>query len=291
MVLSMTGYGAATSFFGSKEIRLEIKAINSKMGDMRFRIPYRYGALEVKLRRIILDSAHRGKFEVNITTLSDANDDEYEINLPLFRNYYMSLRETLKDLNASEDDLASAILKINNVVKRNDNVISEEEEQVVLECLHKALKTLEDFRRSEGKTLEDDFNLRSQNILDNISHFEPLEAKRSEHMRARLIKSFQGIGKEIELDKNRFEQELVYYFEKLDITEEKVRLKQHCEYFLKTLASPDPVKGKSLAFISQEMGREINTLGSKANDHQIQHVVVRMKEELEKIKEQLANVV
>jgi uncharacterized protein (TIGR00255 family) len=287
----MTGYGSASTFFDEKEIRVEIKTINSKLGDMRFRMPQRYGALEVKMRRNILESAYRGKFEVNIISQSESSDDDYEINLPLFRSYYKSISDTLSELNATESNLASGILKIYNVVKANDAAVSSEEEKAIMLCLQEALTTLELFRLDEGRMMELDFRLRCKNILQKIDDLEPFEKQRSIDIRARLMKSFEDLGKNMDIDKNRFEQELVYYFDKLDITEEKVRLIQHCQYFLSQLDHDDAAKGKSLAFISQEMGREINTLGSKANDHQIQHIVVQMKEELEKIKEQLANVV
>ncbi len=291
MILSMTGYGEASTFFEDKEIKVEVKTINSKAGDIRFRIPHRYSALEIKLRRIVQETAHRGKIEVTISTQSDKMDDEYEINLPLFNAYYKSLSSALNKMNVVDGSLAAGILKIYNVVRPNNSTVSLEETQVVISCLHAALDALKTFRSEEGQALLADFKLRSSLIASKIDEISPFETQRLEELKTRLIKNFESIGREVDIHKNRFEQELTYYLEKFDLTEEKVRLKQHCDFFLQTLQNKDEVKGKSLAFISQEMGREINTIGSKANNHRIQHIVVGMKEELEKIKEQLANVV
>ena len=291
MILSMTGYGESTVHHENKRIKVEIKAINSKMGDIRFKMPARYNSLEVKFRRILQDHAHRGKFDVSITTQSDASDDEYAINLPLFKSYYKSLNEVLNELDAKESNLAAGILKIYNVVKPNSESITETEENQITSCLMEALQNLKSFRLEEGQALFSDFEFRCKSINDQIDLIAPLEEKRTQNLKSRLLKNLELVDSESDIDRNRFEQEIVYYLEKLDLTEEKVRLKQHCQFFIKTLTSDQAVKGKSLAFISQEMGREINTMGSKANDHQIQHIVVHMKEELEKIKEQLANVV
>ena len=291
MILSMTGFGEATVHHQNKEIRFEVKAINSKMGDIRFKMPHRYSSLEIKFRRMIQELAFRGKFDVTVSTQSEAADDEYQINLPLFKSYYKSLNQTLSELDAQESNLAAGILKIYNVVKPNNSAISNQEEEILTKGLAKALDVLKKFRLNEGSALQADFDLRCKSISSNIDLIEPLEEARTKNLKERLFKNVELVGKEVDVDKNRFEQEVVYYLEKFDLTEEKVRLRQHCEFFTKTLKNSEFVKGKSLAFISQEMGREINTIGSKANDHRIQHIVVHMKEELEKIKEQLANVV
>mgnify|MGYP003870126523 CR=1 FL=1 len=291
MILSMTGFGAASTFYENKEIKIEVKSINSKAGDIRFRMPHRYSALEIRLRRIVQEMAHRGKIEVNITTQSDAADDEYEINIPLFKSYYQSLNNVLTDIDAQDANLAAGILKIYNVVRPNNQSIPDTEESALINCMREALDALKVYRLDEGQAMEADFKSNANNISSKIDEIEPHENQRIIDQRNRLKKSFADIGNDIDLDKNRFEQELTYYLEKFDLNEEKVRLKQHCDYFIQTLAKPDEVKGKSLAFISQEMGREINTIGSKANNHHIQHIVVSMKEELEKIKEQLANVI
>ena len=290
-MLSMTGFGSANGQFEGREFRIDIKAINSKMGDMRFRLPIRYSPLELRMRRFILDRAHRGKFDVTLSAKSLSGDDDYKIDLPLFQTYYEDLQQLLAQIGVTDSSLASGILKIQNVVRANEAEISAQEEQVIFDCLTEALNQIFAFRLAEGTMMAEEFEKGCRQIESKIGLLEPLEGQRFERMREKLKKSFEEINHEIEIDKNRFEQELVYYIEKLDVTEEKVRLQQHCAYFLQTLKEEKPVKGKTLAFITQEMGREINTIGSKANDHRIQHIVVEMKEELEKIKEQLANVV
>lgn len=287
----MTGFGAAKAYFNEKEISIEIKAINSKTGDIRFRMPHRYSALEITLRRLVQQHAHRGKIDVTISTLSGEADDEYEINLPLFKSYYQSLQQTLSDLDAQDGNLASGILKIYNVVRPNTSSIADDEMEAIVTCTNAALDKLKDFRKEEGSAMKSDFALRCTNINEKIDLLAEFEEARTTAQREKLHKNLTDNVTDVEYDKNRFEQEIIYYLEKFDLTEEKVRLRQHCEFFMETLTNSDEVKGKSLAFISQEMGREINTLGSKANHHQIQRIVVAMKDELEKIKEQLANVV
>jgi uncharacterized protein (TIGR00255 family) len=291
MILSLTGFGSATQTFNQKLIRIDIKAINSRQADIRFRMPIRYAALEMPFRKSILQHVRRGKIDVTINTDSGEGDDDYTLNLPLFKSYYQQISAELENINAPKEELAQGILRIYNVVKPNTQEISEEEQEAIHSCLINALDELKSYRATEGKSIFDDLNKCSTNITELLTRIETHEGERTKRIRDRIKKNMGELLNDVDFDRNRIEQEMIYYLEKLDISEEKVRLLQHCQYFQKTLQSKEQEKGKSLNFISQEIGREINTLGSKANDYQIQHLVIQMKEDLEKIKEQLPNVV
>lgn len=289
MLLSMTGFGNATVEFGQKTISVEIRSLNSKFTDLRIKLPQVYKGKEAELRKLISDKAERGKLDVMIDVKTAEGDGEYGLNKNLFRKYHKELADLSSELDLKGADLLQAILKLPNVVATEEGTLSDEEWEALKTTATKAMQTFTSFRKQEGAAMEEDCKLRTNNILGLLKDLAPYEDQRVEKVRARLKQNMEEyVGKD-NIDANRFEQEILYYLEKIDITEEKVRLEQHCNYFLSELYKEYSLKGRKLSFISQEMGREINTLGSKANSSDIQRIVVNMKDELEKIKEQVAN--
>ena len=291
MLLSMTGFGRSTGSFKDKTISIEIRSLNSKFTDTRFKIPQNFKEKEPELRRIITDKAERGKIDLTIDVKSMSGDGEFGLNPELFKKYYRELHALMQEMDIPQGDLVQAILRLPNVVYTASDSVDEEEWGVVLKTLHEAIDSFTKFRIAEGKAMETDCKLRIKNILEGLNQLDPHEAERIGKLRHRLAQNMEEyVGKD-NIDANRFEQEILYYLEKIDITEEKVRLEQHCKFFLEELASNSgTIKGRKLSFISQEMGREINTLGSKANSSNIQRLVVQMKDDLEKIKELVANI-
>jgi uncharacterized protein (TIGR00255 family) len=290
MLLSMTGFGKAVGEYQKKTITADIKSLNGKTSDIRVKLPNNYRSKEILIRNLAMDKAKRGKLDLNITVSSD-EEGEYGLNQSLFKKYFQELKELQADLTYDSGDLFSAILRIPNVVNVEEREIDEDEWLAVCQTLDQALEELMEFRRKEGRAMEKDLTSNIQIILDRLEEIAPYESKRIEKLKARLQKNLQEFLGSDNVDQNRFEQEALFYIEKLDINEEKVRLAQHCKYFVEVVQSPNSAVGKKLSFISQEIGREINTLGSKAQDSNIQQLVVQMKESLEQIKEQLANVV
>ncbi|MEM8908327.1 MAG: YicC/YloC family endoribonuclease [Bacteroidota bacterium] len=289
MLLSMTGYGRAVQTYADRTITVEIRSLNSKFTDLRFKIPQNYKEKEPEMRKIISETAERGKIDVTIDVKSLEGDGEYALNLALFKKYHKELTELSTELQIQSADILQAILRLPNVVAADERSIDEEEWKVLKSVLQEALTQFTLFRKEEGEAMERDCRTRVEEIANEIDRLDPFEAERVNKLRERIRKKMEEyVGKE-NIDANRFEQEILYYLEKIDITEEKVRLAQHCKYFQEVLATKNSLKGRKLSFISQEMGREINTLGSKANSSEIQRIVVRMKDELEKIKEQVAN--
>ncbi|MBP6826265.1 MAG: YicC family protein [Saprospiraceae bacterium] len=286
----MTGYGRATGSFDEKTISVEVRALNSKMTDLKIRLPGEYKEKEVELRKIVNDHAERGKLDIIIDVQNADGAATVSLNEALFRGYHRELTRLTGELGMGQTDLLQAILRIPNVVASMSGEVNEEEWKTVCDTVGKALDNLRAFRGQEGQALETDLRLRVGNILILLAQVPPFEQDRFQRMRERLRNNMdEAFGKE-SLDTNRFEQEILYYLEKMDITEEKVRLEQHCRYFIEQVDNQQQSAGRTLNFISQEMGREINTLGAKAYDADIQRLVVQMKDELEKIKEQLANV-
>lgn len=286
----MTGYGRAHGSFGEKTITVEVRALNSKMTDIKLRLPADFKEKEVELRKIVSDHAERGKIDVVVEVQNADGAASVSLNEALFRGYHRELTRLTSELGIGQTDLLQAILRIPNVVSAASGEVDEDEWEAVCETVTRALDSFKNFREQEGKALEADLRLRVANILLLLADVTPFEKDRFERMRERLRNNMEeAVGKE-SLDSNRFEQEILYYLEKMDVTEEKVRLEQHCKYFLEQMSNPKQSAGRSLGFISQEMGREINTLGAKAYDADIQRFIVQMKDELEKIKEQLANV-
>jgi uncharacterized protein (TIGR00255 family) len=290
MIKSMTGFGKAEFEVNNKKITLELKALNSKQIDINARIPSVYREKEIEIRKELAEKLMRGKVDLTIYVENHGEDSNSKINEPILKGYFRQLKEINEELGLPTDQVSmQAILRLPDVVKTEYETLDEEEWQVILEHLRKALDDLEEFRIAEGKALETDITANTKSIKKLLQQISPFEEQRMETVKNRLTENLGKLNLNGNVDENRFEQELVYYLDKMDMNEEKVRLENHCTYFLETLVLPES-GGKKLAFISQEMGREINTLGSKAYDSNIQRLVVQMKDHLERIKEQLLNV-
>lgn len=285
----MTGYGRVEVPVEEKTLIVEVKSLNSKLPDIRIKTSMHLGQRELDLRRLILDSAVRGKIDVAIDVRHSGGGEMTPPNFDLIRSYYKGLKGLAEEIGVDDSNLYSTVLKLPNIFMSENGELDDELWQKMRQATEDALNLLRGFRQKEGNSLFEDLSERTRNISRLLADIEPLETERSEALRSRLRQKIQEIESE-SVDQNRFEQELIYYMDKLDIHEEKVRLEQHCQYFLEVLGTDASIKGKKLNFISQEIGREINTLGSKAQWSSIQHLVVQMKNELEKIKEQLANV-
>ena len=290
----MTGYGKALAELPGKKLVVEIKSLNSKGLDLSVKLPGAFREKEMEIRNLLSQRLERGKVELYVSAETSSDATAYSINKPLFLQYYKGLKSLLAEMEGEQaDGLLPVILKFPDVLQSEKADYEESDWNLLAEGIEAALKQAEEFRSSEGKVLETDIQIRVQMILDLLNSIEPFEQNRLSDIRERIRTGFQNISKSELLstlpDQNRFEQELIYYIERLDITEEKVRLKKHCDYFTETIKEPAS-KGKKLGFVAQEMGREINTIGSKANDAGIQMIVVQMKDELEKIKEQLLNI-
>ncbi len=294
MIISMTGYGKAIAELPGKKLVIEIKSLNSKGLDLSIKLPGAFREKEMEIRTLLSERLGRGKVELYVSAERSSDSAAYSINKPLFLQYYQEMKSLLSELNEEHrEGLFSAILKIPDVLQSEKAEFEENDWGLVADGIENGLRSVEEFRSAEGNILETDMRARVQLILDSLSSIEPYENNRLNDIRERIRTGFQNITKsdllQTKPDENRFEQELIYYIERLDITEEKVRLKKHCDYFIETLNDARS-QGKKLGFVSQEMGREINTIGSKANDAGIQKIVVQMKDELEKIKEQLLNI-
>jgi uncharacterized protein (TIGR00255 family) len=290
MIKSMTGYGIASFDSGSSKYTVEIKSLNSKFLELSLRLPKIFSEKEFQLRNECSKQIERGKVNLSIN-VEQANSTikAAGIDTVLLKNYYEQLKAVSAELNEPTSNLLQLALGLPEVVKYDEETVSEEEWKIVEKTFQQALTAFQQFRSDEGNVLEQDVKYRIDIILQNLKLVEVEEPKRVPVIRERLNQFLSEAAGREGIDQNRFEQELIYYIDKLDITEEKIRLKTHCDYFIETLKNAD-ANGKKLGFISQEIGREINTLGSKANDANMQKLVVGMKEELEKIKEQLLNV-
>ena len=298
MILSMTGYGKAVATFNEKKISVEIKSLNSKALDLSTRVAPLYREKEMEIRQMIQQKVIRGKVDFAIWIEKDAATEAAPINVALIENYYNQLQNVAKRLGLScqevnggniASDWMKVLMRMPDVMSRQEiEELSDEEWAVVRQAIDDALCALVDFRKQEGSALEKKFNEKIDNIEALMLSIEPYEKARVEKIRARIIDGLKAIP-EIEYDKNRLEQELIYYIEKLDISEEKQRLANHLNYFRETMAEVEGGQGKKLGFIAQEMGREINTTGSKSNQAEMQDIVVKMKDELEQIKEQVLN--
>lgn len=290
MLLSMTGYGRAYGHHGDKNIMVEARALNSRMTDLKLRLPGDYREKELELRKLIADHAERGKIDVVVEVQNSDGAATVTLNEALFKGYYRELTRLSEELNIPTGDVMQSILRIPNVVNTPAAEVDEEEWEAICRIVKSALDQMRIFRRNEGKVLEADLRARAEQILSLLKEVGPYEEARVVRMRERLRGSLEeNFGTE-NVDANRYEQEILYYLEKIDMSEEKLRLEQHCKYFTEQIMNPQQSAGRTLNFMSQEIGREINTMGAKAYDADIQRIVVRMKDELEKIKEQLANV-
>ncbi|GGH17384.1 YicC family protein [Mucilaginibacter phyllosphaerae] len=286
----MTGYGIASFDSGKTKYTVEIKSLNSKFLELSLRLPKIFSEKEFQLRNECSKQIDRGKVNLSINVeQANSNVKAAGIDRELLKHYYNQLKSVSDELNEPGGNLLQLALGLPEVVKYEEDTVSDDEWKLVEKTFQQAMAAFQQFRSDEGNVLEGDIKMRIGIILKNLELVEVEEPKRVPVIRERLNQFLsEAVGAE-SMDKNRFEQELIYFIDKLDITEEKIRLKSHCDYFLETLKNAD-ANGKKLGFISQEIGREINTLGSKANDANMQKLVVGMKEELEKIKEQLLNV-
>jgi len=290
MIKSMTGFGLAATDHENVKFAVEIKSLNSKFLELNLKLPRAYSDKELFLRNICSKEIERGKVNISINIeRSEDNQKGATINAALLSRYYKQLEEINVSLGANSSNLLQAALNFPEVITYTEEEVGENDWDILHQTFLKALANFNQFRMDEGAVLRTDLALRIKNILSFFAQIDELAPLRVPQVKARLTQFLEeNVGK-VNIDQNRLEQELIYYIDKLDITEEKTRLKSHCDYFNETLKSKD-ANGKKLGFISQEIGREINTMGAKANDAQIQQLVVGMKEELEKIKEQLLNV-
>lgn len=284
----MTGFGKAELILPDKKVTIEIKSLNGKNIDSNVKIPVFYREKEIVIRKILQDYLKRGKIDFNIYYELNEGISGNSINKKIFRAYFKQINELKDELNLTSKEILSSILRLPDTIKTDKIELDEKEWAQVENGIYKALDDLNQFRKQEGMAMMKDLQERVKSIIKLLNSIEPFEKERIIRLRERISKNLQEL-KLSEADNNRYEQEMIYYLEKLDISEEKIRLANHCEYFLETLKNGEE-SGKKLAFISQEIGREINTLGSKASESNIQHVVVKMKDELEKIKEQILNV-
>ncbi|HRL72164.1 MAG TPA: YicC family protein [Flavobacterium sp.] len=285
MIQSMTGFGKATLQLPTKKITVEVKSLNSKGLDLSVRMPSLYREMELGLRNQIALKLERGKVDFSIFIESTAEQTSTKVNVPIVKAYIKQLREVYAD--ADETELMKMAVRMPDTMKIERDEIDENDWIQIQTVIEEALQNILNFRRDEGASLEKEFQLRIGNIRQYMTDALALDPERVQAIKDRLQTAISEL--KVNVDENRFEQELIYYLEKLDITEEKVRLTNHLDYFLETINGTE-ANGRKLGFITQEMGREINTMGSKSNHAQMQKLVVQMKDELEKIKEQVLNV-
>ncbi|WP_046754893.1 YicC/YloC family endoribonuclease [Kordia jejudonensis] len=285
MIKSMTGFGKSVEQLPSKKITIELKSLNSKSLDLNARIPSYYREKELSMRKLIASSLLRGKIDFSLYVEVTAEETSTVVNKAVVTEYMNQMRQI--EPSASAVELLQMAVRMPDALKTEREEIDEREYEVILKALQHAIQELNNYRTAEGKVLEEDFLLRVRNISGLLNDVIEIDDERMASVKQRLRKALDDLKEQV--DENRFEQELIYYLEKFDITEEKVRLANHLDYFSKSLHSKDS-NGKKLGFITQEIGREINTIGSKSNYAPMQQLVVQMKDELEKIKEQLLNV-
>ena len=290
MIQSMTGYGKAVVAYKEKKINVEVKSLNSKSLDLSTRIAPLYREKEMEIRQVISRRLLRGKVDFSIWIEKEAGMDAIPVNAALVENYYRQIMEISEKTGIPEpQDWFNILLRMPDVTTKTEvEVLSDEEWTVALQAINEAITQLVNFRSQEGAALQKRFEQNISSIADLLASIEPYEKMRVEKIRARIIEGLSAIP-ELDYDKNRLEQELIYYIEKLDISEEKQRLANHLAYFRQTMDEEES-QGKKLGFIAQEMGREINTTGSKSNQAEMQNIVVKMKDQLEQIKEQVLNV-
>lgn len=286
----MTGYGKAECVLPEKKLSIEIKSLNSKQLDANIRVPSLYKEKELEIRQLIAEELERGKVECTFYYELTGNEGSAVINEPVVKGYYEHLYRISGELGLNPSlELLGMVMRMPDAIRSEKPELDKEEWMAVKQALQQALQELIHFRSNEGKAMGKDLRERVVTISGKLSQVEKHEQDRINQIRARIDNNLATLSPREEIDQNRFEQELIFYLEKLDISEEKVRLANHCSYFLETMEEERAV-GKKLGFISQEMGREINTLGSKANHAEIQRLVVEMKDELERIKEQILNI-
>lgn len=285
MIQSMTGFGKAVSQTPNKKITVEIKSLNSKNLDLNVRLSSQYRQKEMEIRKLTAKLLERGKIDLSVYMDYTGEETSSEVNQPIVKGYI----KQLKEISDGEDmELLKMAVRMPDAISSQRSEVDVSELNVLVDTIQNALNQVLSYRNQEGLALEKDFLIRIKALTSLLEEVKKWAPKRVEEVKTRLQKSLEEL--KIEVDQNRFEQELIYYLEKYDVTEEITRLEHHLEYFLQTMEEPHAMKGKKLAFIAQEIGREINTIGSKSNYALLQQVVVKMKDELEKLKEQLLNV-
>lgn len=285
---SMTGFGKANRENEKLTITVEVKSLNSKGFDLSIRLPFFFKEKEMELRNELQKTLERGKVELYVTTEYKQNQSGIKINTELAKEYHQQLQVLSSELKEQQVNLFAEVLKMPDVIKTDKKELNEEDWKLVKETIFEAIQSMQQFRKDEGKSIAKDFNSQINSISKKLDEVKLHDTERIEGIKNRIKNNMLDVVSKNAFDENRFEQELIYYIEKIDINEEKVRLATHCNYFLSTM--DEPACGRKLNFIAQEIGREINTIGSKANDARIQRLVVEMKDELEKIKEQTNNV-
>jgi len=289
MIHSMTGYGKAEGIIGNKKITIQLRSLNSKQADVSVKVPSTFKDQELVFRKEIANQLQRGKIEMYLSYESNEKDNSYEVDEEVFQRYYNQLSLLNGKFKLDNSNLTATILKMPEILKAREETINDNDNVALLELLQQALSDINTFRADEGKTLETDLTEHVNQIDGLLTEALKYEDERTATVRARILSNLEDSQQQDKVDMDRFEQEMIFYMEKYDISEEKVRLKAHCDYFKKTMSEAEG-QGKKLGFISQEIGREVNTLGSKSNHAQMQKLVVQMKDQLEKIKEQVLNV-
>ena len=284
MIMSMTGFGKTEAQWEDKSLSIEIRSLNSKSADINLRTPSYLREIDTEIRKLIAKKLHRGKIDLNIFIEFNGKNVPTAINSSVVKEYMAQLKQIEEN---NEIDYLAIAMRLPDTLSSERNTLQEDEKKAIFNLLDDAIKNIETYRLDEGKVLEKDFLLRLDLIETYLEDAIEIDPERSKKIEVKLRASLEEL--KIEIDSNRFEQELIFYLEKFDITEEKVRLQNHLDYFKKVLENDFP-NGKKLGFVAQEIGREINTIGSKANHSELQKIVVQMKDELEKIKEQLLNV-
>lgn len=298
MIQSMTGFGKATAEIAHKKVTVEVKSLNSKQLDLMMKVCPQYREREMEFRQLVQREMQRGKVDLNVTVELQPSDEAPRVNVQVVKEYKKQVDAVCDELNMAHPGYGSEssammlqlLLRMPDVISQQTQVIEQEELNAVTQVVAEAVQKLVAFRQQEGESLYRVFTEKIANIRSLLASVEPYEAERTERIRQNLLDRLEKLP--VDYDKNRLEQEMIYYIEKLDINEEKHRLTNHLDYFIETMNAPMDAggHGKKLGFIAQEMGREINTLGSKSNQAEMQRIVVRMKDELEQIKEQVLNV-
>lgn len=288
----MTGYGRGSADYNDMKVLSEIRSLNSKVTDLRIKLPVSLGEKEIDLRNLVLQRTQRGKIEMTISFEGDLTLDDLDYDKALIRKHFNQLNEIAASLGVGPDQILHEVLKLPNILRSGSNTeIDNTLWDKILEAVNESIDRLIEFRTHEGQSQYNDLLQSATAIHDMCNSIEAYDVERLAYVRTRMKQKLDEYLNGDQIDSNRFEQELIYFLDRLDINEEKVRLQQHCKFFLETLSGDMEMKSKQLNFISQELGREINTLGAKAQWSPLQHLVVGMKNELEKIKEQLANIV
>jgi uncharacterized protein (TIGR00255 family) len=289
MTHSMTGFGKSEVTIGHLHVNIEIRSLNSKFLDLTLKIPTVFKEIDSSLRSTIKNELKRGKIELAIHYEKINSNSKITINKEQLKNYYNQLKEISAELNnQNNEDFMGYALKLPEVIQHQKETVDKQSNEILINAVKQACKDLNSFREKEGESLQKELLNYVNCIQDNLAKINPFEKERLPKVKQKLLRSVEELNLKSQIDEKRLEQELIYYAEKLDLTEEKVRLKEHCIHFMETLKEIN--SGKKLGFITQEMGREINTLGSKAHHLSIQKIVVEMKDELEKIKEQVLNI-